>query len=228
MSAVQGRSVLVTGAGGFIGGHVTAALVHAGAQVRGFVRYNSRNDRGTLAWFDEEIAGQVEVVLGDLRDVESVARAVEGCELVLHLGAQIAIPYSYINPARFLRDQRARLAQRRTGGACQWRRAPGSHFDQRGLRHRAVDPDHRGSSARGTVSVCSEQDRRGQAHGQLPPHLRLARDGGTALQHLRTSPVGPGDHPDDHFAGSCVRHAASRIARSSTRPHFRRPTPQPG
>ena len=93
--------MLVTGAGGFIGGHVTAALVHAGAQVRGFVRYNSRNDRGTLAWFDEEIAGQVEVVLGDLRDVESVARAVEGCELVLHLGAQIAIPYSYINPRDF-------------------------------------------------------------------------------------------------------------------------------
>jgi NAD dependent epimerase/dehydratase len=101
MSGVEGRSVLVTGAGGFIGGHLTAALVRAGARVRGFVRYNSRNDRGTLAWFDEDSAGEVDVMLGDLRDVESVARAVKGCQLVLHLGAQIAIPYSYINPRDF-------------------------------------------------------------------------------------------------------------------------------
>lgn len=101
MSAVEGRSVLVTGAGGFIGGHLTAALVRAGARVRGFVRYNSRNDRGTLTWFDEEIDREVDVVLGDLRDVESVARAVKGSQLVLHLGAQIAIPYSYINPRDF-------------------------------------------------------------------------------------------------------------------------------
>lgn len=101
MRGVEGRSVLVTGAGGFIGGHLTAALVRAGARVRGFVRYNSRNDRGTLTWFDEEVARDVEVVLGDLRDVESVARAVKDCELVLHLGAQIAIPYSYINPRDF-------------------------------------------------------------------------------------------------------------------------------
>lgn len=101
MRGVEGRSVLVTGAGGFIGGHLTAALVRAGARVRGFVRYNSRNDRGTLTWFDEEVARDVEVVLGDLRDVESVARAVKDCELVLHLGAQIAIPYSYMNPRDF-------------------------------------------------------------------------------------------------------------------------------
>jgi dTDP-glucose 4,6-dehydratase len=101
MSAVEGRSVLVTGAGGFIGGHLTAALVRAGARVRGFLRYNSRNDRGTLSWFEPEIAEQVDTVLGDLRDIESVARAVAGCRLVFHLGAQIAIPYSYVNPRDF-------------------------------------------------------------------------------------------------------------------------------
>lgn len=101
MSGVEGRSVLVTGAGGFIGGHLTAALVKAGANVRAFLRYNSRNDRGTLAWFEPDLADSVEVVFGDLRDVESVARSVSGTELVFHLAAQIAIPYSYINPRDF-------------------------------------------------------------------------------------------------------------------------------
>lgn len=98
---MQGRFALVTGAGGFIGGHLTAALVRGGARVRAFVRYNSRNDRGTLDWFEPEVSENVEVVLGDLRDVESVARAVHGTELVFHLGAQIAIPYSYVNPRDF-------------------------------------------------------------------------------------------------------------------------------
>ena len=91
----------MTGAGGFIGGHLTAALVQAGANVRAFLRYNSRNDRGTLTWFEPDVADAVEVVFGDLRDVESVARAVAGTELVFHLAAQIAIPYSYINPRDF-------------------------------------------------------------------------------------------------------------------------------
>jgi NAD dependent epimerase/dehydratase len=101
MSAMRGRSVLVTGAGGFIGGHLTAALVQAGANVRGFLRYNSRNDRGTITWFEPDVADAVEVIFGDLRDLESVARAVAGTELVFHLAAQIAIPYSYINPRDF-------------------------------------------------------------------------------------------------------------------------------
>jgi NAD dependent epimerase/dehydratase len=98
---VQGRSVLVTGAGGFIGGHLTAALVQAGANTRAFLRYNSRNDRGTLDWFGREVSGAVEPILGDLRDVESVSRAIRGTDLVFHLGAQIAIPYSYVNPRDF-------------------------------------------------------------------------------------------------------------------------------
>jgi NAD dependent epimerase/dehydratase len=101
MSELEGRPVLVTGAGGFIGGHLTAALVRAGARVRAFVRYNSRNDRGTLDWFDSEILAGLEVMLGDLRDVESVDRAMKGTELVFHLGAQIAIPYSCVNPRDF-------------------------------------------------------------------------------------------------------------------------------
>lgn len=101
MTTLAGRSVLVTGAGGFIGGHLVERLVRDGARVRAMCRYNSRNDRGTLDWLDPGVTAEVEVVLGELRDIESVAAAVDGTEVVLHLGAQIAIPYSYINSRDF-------------------------------------------------------------------------------------------------------------------------------
>jgi dTDP-glucose 4,6-dehydratase len=102
MTTLAGRSVLVTGAGGFIGGHLVERLVRDGARVRALCRYNSRNERGTLDWLEPTVTADVEVVLGELRDVESVATAVAGTEVVLHLGAQIAIPYSYVNPRDFL------------------------------------------------------------------------------------------------------------------------------
>jgi NAD dependent epimerase/dehydratase len=102
MTTLEGRSVVVTGAGGFIGGHVVERLVRDGARVRAMCRYNSRNERGTLDWLEPNVLAEVEVVLGELRDVESVAAAIEGSEVVLHLGAQIAIPYSYVNPRDFL------------------------------------------------------------------------------------------------------------------------------
>lgn len=98
MSALTGRKVLVTGAGGFIGGHLTAELARQGADVRALVRYNSRNQRGTLDWLEPDVVRDVDVVLGELRDVESVRRAMEGAEVVFHLAAMIAIPYSYVNP----------------------------------------------------------------------------------------------------------------------------------
>jgi NAD dependent epimerase/dehydratase len=95
------RLVLVTGAGGFIGGHLVAELVRRGASVRALVHYNSRNERGTLDWLEPEVTADVDVVLGDLRDVESVQQAAEGADTILHLGAQIAIPYSFVNPRDF-------------------------------------------------------------------------------------------------------------------------------
>ncbi len=98
---LEGRTVLVTGAGGFIGGHLVARLVADGAPVRALLRYTSRADRGTLDWFGPELADGVEPVFGDLRDAESVAAAAKGAEIVFHLGAQIAIPYSYVNPRDF-------------------------------------------------------------------------------------------------------------------------------
>jgi NAD dependent epimerase/dehydratase len=102
MTTLAGRSVVVTGAGGFIGGHVVERLVRDGARVRALCRYNSRNERGTLDWLEPNVLAEVEVVLGELRDLESVASAIDGSEVVLHLGAQIAIPYSYVNPRDFL------------------------------------------------------------------------------------------------------------------------------
>jgi dTDP-glucose 4,6-dehydratase len=101
-NGLAGRSVLVTGAGGFIGGHLTARLVAEGARVRAFVRYNSRNERGWLDALEPQLQREIEAVLGDLRDVESVARATAGVDVVFHLGAQIAIPYSYVNPRDFV------------------------------------------------------------------------------------------------------------------------------
>jgi NAD dependent epimerase/dehydratase len=94
-------AVLVTGAGGFIGGHLAAELVRRGAGVRAMLRYTSRSDTGTLGWLDPELVAKMEIVFGDLRDIESLDRAAEGVRTIFHLGAQIAIPYSYVNPRDF-------------------------------------------------------------------------------------------------------------------------------
>lgn len=98
MSALAGRHVLVTGAGGFIGSHLVEMLLHEGAQVRALVRYNSRSDRGLLELVAPGTLTEVDVVPGDIRDVEAVAQVVDGCDVVFHLAALIAIPYSYRNP----------------------------------------------------------------------------------------------------------------------------------
>jgi NAD dependent epimerase/dehydratase len=94
----MGKKVLVTGAGGFIGSHLTDELVRQGHSVRVLVRYNGRDDRGSLADLPIEIQSALEVERGDLKDPGAVLRAVAGREWVFHLGALIAIPYSYHNP----------------------------------------------------------------------------------------------------------------------------------
>jgi NAD dependent epimerase/dehydratase len=94
----SGRRVLVTGAGGFIGSHLTEQLVALGASVRGFVRYTSRADIGLLRFVPPVIFREIEIIAGDLRDADAIRRAVRDCEIVFHLGALIAIPYSYIHP----------------------------------------------------------------------------------------------------------------------------------
>jgi dTDP-glucose 4,6-dehydratase len=94
----QDRQVLVTGAGGFIGSHLVEELAKRRAKVRAFVRYNSRGTRGFLDDLPPQVLEHVEVVAGDLRDSAAVSGAVRGVSVIFHLGALIAIPYSYLHP----------------------------------------------------------------------------------------------------------------------------------
>jgi len=96
----SGKRVLVTGAGGFIGSHLAEQLARLGAKTRALVRYTST---GSWGWLDEsELKPDIEVVAGDLRDRDSVRRALDGVEQVFHLGALIAIPYSYHAPDSYV------------------------------------------------------------------------------------------------------------------------------
>jgi NAD dependent epimerase/dehydratase len=96
----QGKNVLVTGAGGFIGSHLVEQLVDAGASVRAFVHYNSRGDAGLLRFMSPEARSKVQVVSGDICDGAAIQNAVEGCSHVFHLAALISIPYSYLHPVQ--------------------------------------------------------------------------------------------------------------------------------
>lgn len=101
-SQLSGRRVLVTGADGFIGSHLTEALVRHGAQVRALVFYNSFNSWGWLDDAAPDVKGKFEVIAGDIRDPHFVRGLVDGCDIVLHLAALISIPFSYISPAAFV------------------------------------------------------------------------------------------------------------------------------
>jgi len=94
--------ILITGADGFIGSHLTEALVRAGYDVRAFVLYNSFNSWGWLDHCGEDVKGKFEVFSGDIRDPNGVRTATKGCDVVLHLAALIAIPYSYHSPDTYI------------------------------------------------------------------------------------------------------------------------------
>ncbi len=101
MQPVQNKKVLVTGAGGFIGSHLTEALVQQGHSVKAFVRYNSKQ---TAGWLDQsDYRDPIEIVFGDIRDFDSVQGAMADCDTVFHLAALIGIPYSYVSPLAYIK-----------------------------------------------------------------------------------------------------------------------------
>ncbi len=96
------KKILVTGADGFIGSHLTEALVRGGYDVRAFVLYNSFNSWGWLDRCASDVKGQFEVFAGDVRDPNGVRTAMKDCDAVMHLAALIAIPYSYHSPDTYV------------------------------------------------------------------------------------------------------------------------------
>jgi dTDP-glucose 4,6-dehydratase len=100
--SIDKKTVLVTGADGFIGSHLTEALVRRGFKVRAFVYYNSFNSWGWLDSCAEDVKGKFEVFIGDIRDPYGVKTAMKGCDYVLHLAALIAIPFSYHSPDSYV------------------------------------------------------------------------------------------------------------------------------
>ena len=96
------NKILITGADGFIGSHLTEQLVVRGFDVRAFVYYNSQNSWGWLDDTEGKIKSQIEVVAGDIRDYECVNSAMQGCDYIFNLASLIGIPYSYKSPSSYI------------------------------------------------------------------------------------------------------------------------------
>jgi len=99
---LSNKKILVTGADGFIGSHLTEELLRRGCNTRAFVYYNSFNSWGWLDHLDRELLKSLDVFSGDIRDPHGVKQAMKGCDVVLHLAALIAIPYSYHSPDTYI------------------------------------------------------------------------------------------------------------------------------
>lgn len=100
---LKGKNVLITGSEGFIGSHLTEKLVKIGAKVTALVQYNSFNNWGWIDTFDKNIKDSINVTTGDVREYDGVKRIIKGQEVVFHLAALIAIPYSYLSPMAYVK-----------------------------------------------------------------------------------------------------------------------------
>lgn len=100
---LKGKKVLVTGSEGFIGSHLTERLVELGAEVTALVQYNSFNNWGWIDTFDDNLKRSINIVTGDIREYDGIKRIVKGNEVIFHLAALIAIPYSYVSPMAYIR-----------------------------------------------------------------------------------------------------------------------------
>lgn len=100
---LSGKKVLVTGAEGFIGSHLTEKLVQMGADVTALVQYNSFNNWGWIDSFENSVKNSIKVVTGDIREYDGMKRIVKGQDIVFHLAALIAIPYSYNSPMAYVK-----------------------------------------------------------------------------------------------------------------------------
>jgi NAD dependent epimerase/dehydratase len=103
MLNIRRSTVLVTGAGGFIGSHLTERLIDEAAHVRALVHYNSRNSWGYLEGLPAQKKKNIEVVSGDITDAGFMESAVNGCDVVFHLAALIGIPFSYLAPEFYIK-----------------------------------------------------------------------------------------------------------------------------
>jgi len=99
---LNGKKVLITGADGFIGSHLVERLLAEGCRVKAFCYYNSFNSWGWLDGLSQDVLSQIEIFTGDVRDPNGVRTAMKGCEVVFHLAALIAIPYSYHSPDSYI------------------------------------------------------------------------------------------------------------------------------
>ena len=205
------RPTLVTGAAGFIGSHLVEALAVAGAKVRAFVRYNSRNDYGWLEQLDPTLLESVEIFRGDLANPEAADSAVQGCDSVFHLGALIPIPYSYVHPREFVTAN--------IKGTLNVLEACRRH-DVRRLVHTStsevygtaqnvpIDEKH---PFQAQSPVRRDQDRRRQACVELPALVRHAGRHRPSVQHLRAAAIRPCRHPDADHAGADQRRGRARL-----------------
>jgi hypothetical protein len=208
-----GKKVLVTGADGFIGSHLTEELVRRGCSVRAFVYYNSFNSWGWLDQSPKEIQDSIEIFQGDIRDPYRVKAALQGCNVVFHLAALVAIPFSYHSPDAYI-DTNVKgtlyvLQSARTGN-----RAYHTALYQRVYGTAGMSPSGNASST-GTVPLCRVKDRGRPACAFVLPFVFHTGFSYPSIQHIWPASVQPcdnsnGDNTDS--AGKAFHSAGFRNA----------------